>query len=94
MFIIVYHKITKKLVHFRHDMCAPQVHTAQYWYNIFLKDNELGDENYSFAEVSVTKALDAIIIGNHIYNESTGQVEADPNYVAPTPIAPPQETVA
>ncbi len=92
MFIIVYHKTTKKLVHFRHDMCAPQDRTAQYWYNIFLTDNELSDENYSFAEVPVTKALDAIIIGNHVYNEATQQVEVDPDWVAPAPTPAPEPT--
>lgn len=91
MFIIVYHKTTKKLVHFRHDMCAPQVHTAQYWYNIFLTDNELSDENYSFAELPFTKALNAIVIGNHVYNEATQQVEADPSYVPPPKPTPPPE---
>jgi hypothetical protein len=89
MFIIVYHKTTKKLAYFHHDMSAPQVNTAQYWYNIFLKDNELGDENYSFAEVLVTKALNDIVIGNHVFNETTGQVEADPSYVPPPKPTPP-----
>ena len=91
MFIIVYHKITKKLVHFRHDMCAPQVHTAQYWYNQFLEDNELGEEDYSFAEVPFTKALNAIVIGNHVFNKATQQVEADPSYVPPPKPTPPPE---
>ena len=89
MFIIVYHKTTKKLVHFRHDMSAPQVHTAQYLYNIFLQDSELSDENYSFAEVPVTKALNDIVIGNHVFNDTTGQVEADPSYV-PLPKSTPE----
>lgn len=88
MFVIVYHKTTKKLVQYRHDMCVPQVHTAQYWFDLFLDDNEIGDENYTFAEIPFTKALNSIEIGNHVYNESTGQVEADPNYVRPTPPAP------
>ena len=87
MFVIVYHKTTKKLAHYRNDMSVPQVHTAQYWFDIFLADNEVGDEDYAFAEVAFTKALNDIVIGNHIYNEATGQVEADPSYVAPTPPA-------
>ncbi len=85
MFVIVYHKTTKKLVNYRHDMSVPQTLTAQYWFNVFLNDNEVSDENYAFAEVPFTKALNSIQIGDHIYNEATGQVEADPSYVAPTP---------
>ena len=88
MFVIVYHKTTKKLVHYRHDMNVPQTHTAQYWFDLFLADNEVGDENYTFAEVPFTKALNDIVIGNHVYDLATGKVKADPNYVAPTPPAP------
>jgi hypothetical protein len=88
MFVIVYHKTTKKLVHYRHDMNVPQTHTAQYWFDVFLSDNEVGDENYTFTEVPFTKALNAINIGNHVFNETTGQVEADPSYVPPTPVEP------
>lgn len=93
MFVIVYDKTTKKLVHYRHDMSAPQAHTAQYFFDLFLADNEAGDENYAFAEVPFTKALNDIVIGNHVYNEATSQVEADPNYVAPvfTPEPAPTE---
>jgi len=83
MFVIVYHKATKKLVHYRHDMNVPQIHTAQYWFDVFLADNEVGDENYAFAQVPFTKTLNDIVIGNHVYNEATSQIEADPTYVAP-----------
>lgn len=93
MFVIVYHKITKKIVHYRHDMSVPQVQTAQYWFDQFLEDNEVGDENYTFAEVPHTKALNNIEIGNHVFNESTQQVEADPSYVRPTPATPTEPTV-
>lgn len=93
MFIIIYDKTTKKLVHFRHDMSVPQVHTAQYYFNMFLEDNEVGDENYAFAEVPFTKALNNIEIGNHVFNESTQQVEVDPSYVRPTPVTPAEPTV-
>ena len=88
MFLVVFHKSTKKLVHIRHDMSVPQVHTAQHWFNVFLADNETGDENYTFAEVQFTKALNDIVIGNHVYNEATQQVEADPSYVAPIYVPP------
>lgn len=87
MFVIIYHKTTKKIVYYRHDMSLPQSHTAQEHFNFFLDNNEVGDENYAFAEIPFTKALNNIAIGNHVYNEATGQVEADPNYVRPTPPA-------
>jgi len=83
MFVAIYHKITKKIVQYRHDTSKPVAHTAQEYFDMFLDDNEVGDESYTFAEVAFTKALNAIEIGNHVYNESTGQVEADPSYVAP-----------
>ena len=94
MFVVIYHKTTKKIVQYRHDMCIPAVHTAQHWFDIFLADNEVGDEDYAFAEVQFTKALNNIVIGNHVYNEATNQVDADPSYVAPvfvpepTPVEP------
>lgn len=88
MFVVIYHKTTKKLVSYRHDMSVPQVNTAQYWFDLFLADNEVSDENYAFAVVPFTKALNDIVIGNHVYNLSTGKVEADPSYVAPTPVEP------
>ena len=87
MFVVIYNKFDKKIAQYRHDMCVPQVCTAQHYFDLFLEDNEVGDENYTFAEVPFTKALNAIVIGNHIYNEATGQVEADPNYIEPTPPA-------
>jgi hypothetical protein len=88
MFVIIYHKTTKKLVSYRHDMSVPQVNTAQHWFDLFLADNEVGDENYTFAEVPFTKALNSIEIGNHVFNEATGKVEADPSYVAPVYVPP------
>ena len=87
MFVVIYHKTTKKIVQYRHDMCLPEVHIAKHWFDLFLDDNEIGDENYTFAEVQFTKALNDIVIGNHVYNESTGKVEADPSYVAPVFVA-------
>lgn len=85
MFVIVYRKDTKKLVHFRHDMSVPQVCTAQDYFNLFLSDNQVGDENYTFVEIPFGPSLNDIVIGNHVYNEATGQVEADPSYIQPVP---------
>ena len=81
MFVAIYHKTTKKLVQYRHDMSVPQVHTAQYYFDMFLEDNEIGDEDYAFAEIPFVKAYNKIEIGNHVYNSATNQVEADPSYV-------------
>ena len=92
MFVLIYNKTTKKIAHFRHDVSTPQTHSAQYYFDLFLADNEVGDENYAFAEVPFTKALNSIEIGNHVYNESTQQVEADPSYVRPTPVTPAEPT--
>ena len=89
MFVIIYHKTTKKIAQYRHDVANPISHTAQEYFNMFLYDNEVGNENYTFIEVPFTKLLNAIEIGNHVYNEATGQVEADPNYVRLTFAATP-----
>lgn len=83
MFVVMYHKTTKKIAQYRHDFSKVSPHTAQEYFDLFLLDNEFGDENYTFAELPITKSLNIITIGNHIYNESTQQIEADPNYVAP-----------
>ena len=95
MFVIVYNKATKKIVYFRNDLAVPQVHTAQYWFDMFLEDNKIDDENHAFAEVTYTKDLSNIVIGNHVYNEATNAVEEDPNYVAPIsePTTPAEPTV-
>ena len=81
MFVAIYHKTTKKIVQYRHDMADPATHTAQEYFNMFLNDNEFGDENYTFAVLPITKSLNIITVGNHVYNEATGQIEADPNFV-------------
>lgn len=83
MFVVIYNKSDKKIVQYRHDTSVPQVGTAQDYFDLFLVDNEVGDENYTFAEISFTKSLNDMVIGNHVYNEATGEVEADPSYVAP-----------
>jgi hypothetical protein len=83
MYIIIYYKTTKKIAFYRHDT-SMQPLPAQNWFDIFLVDNDVSGEDYSFVELPFTKALNSISIGNHVYNESTQQVEADPSYVRPT----------
>jgi hypothetical protein len=88
MFVVMYDKSSKKLAGFRRDLSSPQVCTAQYFFDRFLENNRLSSENYTFAEIPYLDAHAAIAIGNHVFNESTQTVEADPSYVPPVDTNP------
>lgn len=82
MFVIVYSKLTKKIVHYRIDYSVPQTLTAEQCFDIFIKDNKLSKEEYELFKIDDNYQLD-IVIGNHIFNEDTKQIEEDKNYVQP-----------
>jgi hypothetical protein len=88
MFSIAYHKTTKKLIMARRDTATvgevpqPQEHLEQY-----CSDNDLNTQDYIALEYPFDKKLQ-VTFGNHVYNESTGKIEADPNYVPPPPPEP------
>lgn len=81
MFVIIYNKSDKKIVHYRHDMSSDITVTAQKLFNYFLENNLLSNENYTFAELTFKPDYNNIVIGNHFYNEKNNDIEADPNYV-------------
>ena len=60
----------------------PQEQLEQY-----CSDNDLNPADYIALELPFDKKLQ-VIFGNHVYNESTGIIEEDPNYVPPTPPEP------
>lgn len=80
MFCIVYNKSTKHIFHKRKDSSTPTPKTSSELFQIYLKDNNATDNEFAFAE-----SLDQfdLIVGKHVWNESTQTVEEDPNYVAP-----------
>lgn len=88
MFSIGYHKVTKKIVRASFNIDPPsQALTPQARLVMDCDANDLDINDYVALELPWDKNL-RIEFGNHIYNESTGKIEADPNYVAPPPPAP------
>lgn len=82
MFLIIYNKTTKKIVNYRHDLSS-EPNTAEYYFNLYLKDNEIINNNLNFIEILFKKEFNNIEIGNHTFNEITGEIEADENYISP-----------
>ena len=93
MFVVIYDNSTKKIMEYRHDLSAPQVRTAKYYFDQFLENNEAISDNYAFAEIPYAKKYASIVIGNHVFNESTQTIEADPSYVPPVDPIPTEPTV-
>ena len=88
----MYDKSSKKIAEFRHDTSSPQVRTAQYYFDQFLVNRGVSSESHAFAEIPYVETYGAIVIGNHVFNESTQTVEADPNYVPPVDPIPVEPT--
>ena len=57
--------------------------TAQQHLEQFCDDNELDVANFVAMEYPYNKKFQ-IVLGNHMFNETTQQIEADPNYIPPT----------
>jgi len=93
MFAIFYKKSTKHIVGFRHDQSTPAPQSAEFWFNIFLKDNrEVISDSSDIAFIETAHKDFCLELGKQMWNETTEQVEVDPSYVAPTPSI--EETVA
>ena len=89
----MYDKNSKKIAGFRRDLSSPQTRTAQYYFDDFLESRRVSRESHAFAEIPYLDAHAAIAIGNHVFNESTQTVEADPSYVPPVDTNPAGPTV-
>jgi hypothetical protein len=97
IFAIVYEKTSKKIVVARvetytHDTDAvsAETHLTRHCEN-----NGLNSNDFSAVELPYTRGQE-FDIGKHIYNESTGQLEVSPDWVAPvqpTPVTPTEPTV-
>ncbi len=92
MYVVIYDKSSKKIAEYRHDLSSPQVCTAQYYFDEFLVNRRVSSESHAFAEIPFAETYGAIVIGNHVFNESTQTVEADPNYVPPVDPIPAEPT--
>jgi hypothetical protein len=92
MFIIIYKKSTKHIVQVRSDASTNPV-PAETWLNIYIKDHKLtADQGADLTYVETSPIEFSFVIGKHMWNESTQQVDEDPNYVPPTPITPVEPT--
>ena len=90
IFAIVYEKTSKKIVVARVETYTTETNaiSAQGHLLQYCDVNNLNTDDFSAVELPYTRGQE-FQLGKHIYNESTGQIEVDPSYVAPTPIPPP-----
>jgi hypothetical protein len=98
MYSIAYNNVTKKLLFTRYDdSIGVEKPTAEFWLADYCENNNLNPADYTAVDLTDTyNKNQQVILGNHVYNESTGAIEADPNWVAPPPVepSPPPEPVA
>jgi hypothetical protein len=92
MFSVIIIKATNKILFAHQDGSVgmnkplPQERLEQY-----CEDNGLDANDYLAIEY-VWDLKNPINISKHIYNPANGQIEVDPNWVKPTPIAPTEPT--
>jgi hypothetical protein len=97
MHTIAYKNSDKKILFVRLDNgTAGSISTPQEWLVNYCEANNLSVSDYTAVGTAYDKKMQ-IIIGNHVYNEATGQIEADPSYVPPpepepTPVTPAEPT--
>ena len=94
MYMIIYKKSTKKIACTRTDNSTPAPQTPQFWLSVYIKDNKLSAaeaEDLTFVETEPVEG--GFELDQYKWNESTRQIEVDPNYVAPTPVTPAEPTV-
>ena len=84
--MLFYKKSTGIIVNFRCDESTPQPVTADTWFSIYLKENQISDSEASdLAYVEIEKIELALDKNKYIWNESTRQLDLNPAYVAPAP---------
>jgi hypothetical protein len=96
MYSIAYNNVTKKLLFTRYDdSVGVEKPTAEFWLADYCVHNNLNPADYTAVDLTDTydKTLQ-VILGNHVFNETTGAIEADPNWVAPPPVEPPPPPAA
>ena len=86
MFFIFYKKSDKKIVLTKNEAYAGKdgALTPHQQLEIHCLLNNLNANDFAAVELEYDRNF-VFVVGNHVYNETTKQIEADPNYVAPTP---------
>jgi hypothetical protein len=87
MYSIAYNRNTKKILYTRYDdSVGIEKPNANYWLQDHCKFNNLNSVDYVAVDLTANYNPDLkVILGNHVFNESTGTIEPDPNWVAPAP---------
>jgi len=89
MFMIVYKKSTKHIVSYRVDTSTPAPQSAAYLFSVFVNDQELTpQEADELAFVETTPVKLTFNTDKYVWNETTQQIEEDPNFVPPPPPPP------
>ena len=84
MFIIIYKKSTKHVVHVRSDNSTTQA-LAENLFNIYLEDSKANtDQVADLAYIETTPVQLVFDAEKYLWNESTQQVDLNPDYVTPT----------
>ena len=86
MFSIAYLNTTKKLILARMEVGSAPLESPQQQLELHCEMNDLDPADYTALEIPYDKKL-RVVLGNHVFNEVTGKIEEDPNYVEPTPPA-------
>lgn len=92
MFMVIYKKSTKHIVSHRSDTSTPAPQSAAYWFSVFVKDQGLTSQEADELAFIETAFIDvAFDTDKYLWNETTQQVDLDPNYVPPPPSTPPSD---
>jgi hypothetical protein len=83
MFYIIYDRATKHISECRNDMSTGAPTDTTVWLEQFAKNHGCNAADYRLVEIPYREFQ--LIIGKHIYNPSSQQIEQDPNWVAPPP---------
>lgn len=90
--MIIYKKSTKHIVQARNDISNNPLN-SQSWFNIYLRDNKITEEQARDLAYTETTPIELnFILGKHLWNESTQQVEDDLSYVPPPLPEPPTQS--
>jgi hypothetical protein len=88
MLVIFYTKANSEIIDFRDDQSLPPLTVEEITNNFFL-DHSNADNSIGHAVVAGHK-FEAFNFDKFLYNESTGVISDNPNYVAPTPAPEPE----
>ena len=91
MHSVIYSKLTKKIVFAKNVAPINGGNlTPLEELQIHCDVNNLDINDYVAVDYSHNRRIE-LVLGNHMFDEATGTIVEDPNYVPPVPVAPPQE---